>query len=102
RFEVRQWTCCFSASEQREAIRRMGQHRVLGKRLRGLLQSKYPAYAESKYAKCSQGEAEPHGRRYENGGARGGDRREKRPRPDCRRRRQRAKGLRATAAEMGL
>jgi len=44
---------------------------MLGKRLRGLLQSKYPAYAETTYAKCTQGEAEPHGRRYENGGARG-------------------------------
>lgn len=44
--------------------------RRLGKRLRGLLQSKYPAYAQITYAKCTQGEAEPHGRRYENGGAR--------------------------------
>jgi hypothetical protein len=44
---------------------------MLGKRLRGLLQSKYPAYAEIEHAECTQGEAEPHGRRYENGGARG-------------------------------
>jgi hypothetical protein len=43
---------------------------ALGKRLRGLLQSTYPAYAEN-YAKCTKGEAEPHGRRYEDGGARG-------------------------------
>ena len=43
---------------------------VLGKRLRYLLQSKYPAYAK-RHSKCTQREAEPHGRRYEDGGARG-------------------------------
>jgi hypothetical protein len=44
---------------------------MLGKRLRGLLESKCPAYAQITNAKCTEGEAEPHGRRYENGGARG-------------------------------
>jgi hypothetical protein len=43
---------------------------VLGKRLRGLLKSKYPAYAEN-YAKCIKREAEPHGRRLQDGSARG-------------------------------